>query len=202
MMASEEPDQAVLVLRLAGPLQSWGRHSTFHRHDTHSEPTKSGVIGLLAAAAGRPREADITDLCDLRLGVRADQPGSLLRDYHTVSDYRGRPLPTATRTATCAPRMAGRSARTMATATTASSGMTPRSIPTPVAPATLPAIPAAPSSEHCAATERGERGAPAAPGAAAPRRRFSLPSGLLGGGALVCPRGFLLARAATIESLH
>ncbi|HEX7660966.1 MAG TPA: type I-E CRISPR-associated protein Cas5/CasD [Pseudonocardiaceae bacterium] len=98
-MASEEPDQAVLVLRLAGPLQSWGRHSTFHRHDTHSEPTKSGVIGLLAAAAGRPREADITDLCDLRLGVRADQPGSLLRDYHTVSDYRGRPLPTATRTA-------------------------------------------------------------------------------------------------------
>ncbi|MEV7782975.1 type I-E CRISPR-associated protein Cas5/CasD [Kitasatospora sp. NPDC088351] len=85
--------QAVLVLRLAGPLQSWGDRSAFNRRDTPPQPTKSGVVGLLAAAAGRPREADITDLVGLRLGVRIDQPGTLLRDYHTVSDYRGRPLP-------------------------------------------------------------------------------------------------------------
>ncbi|MEV7027854.1 type I-E CRISPR-associated protein Cas5/CasD, partial [Kitasatospora sp. NPDC093558] len=52
-------------------------------------------VGLLAAAAGRPREADISDLVGLRLGVRVDQPGTLLRDYHTVNDYRGRPLPQA-----------------------------------------------------------------------------------------------------------
>ncbi|MFG2911477.1 type I-E CRISPR-associated protein Cas5/CasD [Kitasatospora sp. NPDC048298] len=90
-----DEEQAVLVLRLAGPLQSWGDRSAFNRRDSRPQPTKSGVIGLLAAAAGRPREADIKDLVGLRLGVRIDQPGTLLRDYHTVSDYRGRPLPQA-----------------------------------------------------------------------------------------------------------
>ncbi|MFJ5924639.1 type I-E CRISPR-associated protein Cas5/CasD [Kitasatospora sp. NPDC092948] len=88
-------EQAVLVLRLAGPLQSWGDRSAFNRRDTRPQPTKSGVVGLLAAAEGRPREADLADLVGLRLGVRVDQPGTLLRDYHTVSDYRGRPLPQA-----------------------------------------------------------------------------------------------------------
>src|SRR5437016_3301790 len=87
--------QTVLVLRLAGALQSWGDRSSFNRRDTRPEPTKSGVIGLLAAAAGRPREQPLGDLLDLQLGVRVDQPGTLLRDYHTVSDYRGRPLPQA-----------------------------------------------------------------------------------------------------------
>jgi CRISPR system Cascade subunit CasD len=95
-MATTEPDDpAVLVLRLAGALQSWGDRSAFNRRETRPEPTKSGVIGLLAAAAGRPREAPLEDLVGLRLGVRVDQPGTLLRDYHTVSDYRGRPLPQA-----------------------------------------------------------------------------------------------------------
>lgn len=81
-----------LVLRLAGPLQSWGSRSQFNRRETDTQPTKSGVIGLLAAAEGRRREDPIVDLVGLRFGVRADQPGSLLRDYHTVSDYRGGPL--------------------------------------------------------------------------------------------------------------
>ncbi|WP_328952750.1 type I-E CRISPR-associated protein Cas5/CasD [Kitasatospora purpeofusca] len=93
--ARQDEEQTVLVLRLAGPLQSWGDRSAFNRRDSRPRPTKSGVVGLLAAAAGRPREADITDLVGLRLGVRIDQPGTLLRDYHTVSDYRGRPLPQA-----------------------------------------------------------------------------------------------------------
>ncbi|MFJ9458543.1 type I-E CRISPR-associated protein Cas5/CasD [Kitasatospora sp. NPDC101447] len=93
--AAQHEEQAVLVLRLAGPLQSWGDHSAFNRRDSRPQPTKSGIVGLLAAAAGRPREADISDLVGLRLGVRVDQPGTLLRDYHTVSDYRGRPLPQA-----------------------------------------------------------------------------------------------------------
>ncbi|MGX1778161.1 type I-E CRISPR-associated protein Cas5/CasD [Nocardia brasiliensis] len=84
-----------LVLRLAGPLQSWGRQSRFNRRDTAAEPTKSGIVGLLAAAIGRARGADITDLVALRTGVRTDEPGILLRDFHTVSDYRGHPLPTA-----------------------------------------------------------------------------------------------------------
>lgn len=84
--------QAVLLLRLAGPLQSWGTHSQYNRRDTASEPTKSGLVGLLAAAQGRERGAPIDDLAALRLGVRVDQPGSLLRDYHTAADYRVLPL--------------------------------------------------------------------------------------------------------------
>ncbi|WP_028193623.1 type I-E CRISPR-associated protein Cas5/CasD [Salinispora pacifica] len=85
-----------LVLRLAGPLQSWGGHSQFNRRDTQAEPTKSGIIGLLAAAQGRRRHDPIEDLLGLSFGVRTDQPGSMLRDYHTVSDLRGRPLLSAT----------------------------------------------------------------------------------------------------------
>ncbi|MFV2022417.1 type I-E CRISPR-associated protein Cas5/CasD [Micromonospora sp. LOL_023] len=84
-----------LVLRLAGPLQSWGGHSQFNRRDTRAEPTKSGIVGLLAAAQGRRRQDPIEDLLRLSFGVRVDQPGSILRDYHTVSDLRGRPLPSA-----------------------------------------------------------------------------------------------------------
>ncbi|MFI6785541.1 type I-E CRISPR-associated protein Cas5/CasD [Micromonospora sp. NPDC050276] len=81
-----------LVLRLAGPLQSWGGRGQFNRRDTLDEPTKSGILGLLAAAQGLRRQEPIEKLLSLSLGVRTDQPGSLLRDYHTVSDYRGRPL--------------------------------------------------------------------------------------------------------------
>ncbi|MFE6775667.1 type I-E CRISPR-associated protein Cas5/CasD [Streptomyces sp. NPDC057702] len=84
---------AVLLLRLAGPLQAWGSKVALNRRETHSEPTKSGVIGLLAAATGRDRDEPLGELLDLRLGVRVDVAGSLLRDYHIISDYRGRPLP-------------------------------------------------------------------------------------------------------------
>lgn len=84
--------EAVLLLRLAGPLQSWGSASAFNRRETRPEPTKSGVIGLLAAAAGHARQDPLDELLPLRLGVRVDQAGTLLRDYHTVSDLHGRPL--------------------------------------------------------------------------------------------------------------
>ena len=96
-MTSEPSDFSgwCLVLRLAGPLQSWGGHSQFNRRDTRAEPTKSGIVGLLAAAQGRRRHDPIEDLLRLSFGVRVDQPGSILRDYHTVSDLRGRPLPSA-----------------------------------------------------------------------------------------------------------
>ncbi|QKW06327.1 type I-E CRISPR-associated protein Cas5/CasD [Streptomyces sp. NA04227] len=88
-------DRAVLVLRLAGPLQSWGAQGAFNVRETKSEPTKSGVLGLLAAALGLPREAPLDELLALRMGVRTDVPGTLLRDYHVASDFRGRPLPQA-----------------------------------------------------------------------------------------------------------
>ncbi|MFF4900460.1 type I-E CRISPR-associated protein Cas5/CasD [Streptomyces sp. NPDC001068] len=76
----------VLALRLAGPLQSWGASSRFTRRTTESAPTKSGVIGLLAAAAGIDRDDDtaLAPLAALRFGARIDQPGTRIRDFHTA----------------------------------------------------------------------------------------------------------------------
>lgn len=76
----------VLALRLAGPLQSWGASSRFVRRTTESAPTKSGVIGLLASAAGMERGDDtgLAPLAALRFGVRIDQPGTRIRDFHTA----------------------------------------------------------------------------------------------------------------------
>lgn len=74
----------VLLLRLVGPLQSWGVQSRFSVRDTGLEPSKSGVIGLLCAALGRPRHAAVDDLAALRMGVRVDQEGRLRYDFHTA----------------------------------------------------------------------------------------------------------------------
>ncbi|MFY7069270.1 type I-E CRISPR-associated protein Cas5/CasD [Nocardiopsis changdeensis] len=75
---------SVLPLVLAGPLQSWGSASRFARRTTENAPTKSGVVGLLAAALGRERTEDLSDLAALRFGVRIDQPGVRVRDYQTA----------------------------------------------------------------------------------------------------------------------
>lgn len=70
-----------LLLRLAAPMQSWGVKSKFDRRMTNLEPSKSGIIGLIAAAMGRGREESIEDLCLFKLGVRIDQPGTLEKDF-------------------------------------------------------------------------------------------------------------------------
>ena len=43
---------SILLLRLAGPMQSWGTQSRFLVRDTGMEPSKSGVIGLLSPLWG------------------------------------------------------------------------------------------------------------------------------------------------------
>lgn len=75
-----------LLLRLEGPMQSWGTTSRFDQRDTGKEPSKSGVIGLLAAALGYDREnwKNVEPLTRLRMGVRHDRPGVLKRDYQTA----------------------------------------------------------------------------------------------------------------------
>ncbi len=73
-----------LLLRLAGPMQSWGTQSAFVNRDTGLEPSKSGAIGLLCAALGRARDAGIDDLAALTFGVRVDREGRMLRDFHTA----------------------------------------------------------------------------------------------------------------------
>lgn len=77
---------STLLLRLVGPMQSWGTTSRFNQRDTGKEPSKSGVIGLLAAAMGIDRENwdDLRPLTQLSMGVRHDRPGVPMRDYQTA----------------------------------------------------------------------------------------------------------------------
>ena len=79
---------SVLLLRLAAPMQAWGARSRFTVRETETAPTKSGILGMLAAAAGRRRTDPIEDLLTLRFGVRKDQPGRVIRDYHTAHPAR------------------------------------------------------------------------------------------------------------------
>lgn len=75
-----------LLLRLAGPLQSWGTRSRFDERDTDLEPSKSGVLGLVCAALGRDRAEPVDDLAALAFGVRVDRPGALRYDYQTARE--------------------------------------------------------------------------------------------------------------------
>ena len=84
---------SVLLMRLAGPMQAWGTQSRFSVRDTGLEPSKSGVVGLLCAALGKPRHETpgdgfptLADLARLRMAVRVDRPGTMLTDYHTAQD--------------------------------------------------------------------------------------------------------------------
>lgn len=81
--------QSILLLRLEGPIQSWGTRSCWDVRDTGLEPTKSGVIGLLGCAIGLPRKDRMLEELDrlLLFGVRVDRPGIIVSDYHTVTGY-------------------------------------------------------------------------------------------------------------------
>ena len=84
----------LLLLRLEGPLQSWGGRSRWDVRDTEAEPTKSGLVGLLGCALGYGRgDVRLVEELDagLRLGVRTEAPGRILEDYQTITDF----LPTA-----------------------------------------------------------------------------------------------------------
>lgn len=83
----------IIALYLDAPLQSWGYQSRFDRRTTHSSPTKSAVLGMIAAAMGIGR-SDTKALLKLRsitmttlvLAPEKDNPycGSRLTDFHTV----------------------------------------------------------------------------------------------------------------------
>jgi CRISPR system Cascade subunit CasD len=74
------------MLRLEGPMQSWGYRSRFDYRDTALEPTRSGVIGLICAAMGIARGEPISQFDAIRMGVRVDREGRPERDYHTALD--------------------------------------------------------------------------------------------------------------------
>lgn len=76
-----------LLLRLAGPIQSWGTSSRFQLRRTDHYPSKSGVLGMLLCAMGIRREDSIPALEPLNrllMGVRVDRCGTIGWDYHTA----------------------------------------------------------------------------------------------------------------------
>ncbi len=75
-----------LLLRFAGPAQSWGGPSLFvDRIGTELVPTRSGTLGLLAACLGAPRGGSPAWLDGTRVTVRVDRAGEPGEDYHTVN---------------------------------------------------------------------------------------------------------------------
>lgn len=79
-----------ILLKLAGPLQSWGTRANFEIRHTDYYPSKSAVLGLLLGAMGIRRE-DTSETIDvfnaLDFAIRVEQPGELLKDYHIARSY-------------------------------------------------------------------------------------------------------------------
>ena len=83
-MSSNPP---LLLLRLEGPLQSWGLRARWDVRDSGDEPSKSGVIGLLGCAfgftRGDPRLAELDR--ETHLGIRAEREGTPMVDFQTIT---------------------------------------------------------------------------------------------------------------------
>ncbi|MDR3568587.1 MAG: type I-E CRISPR-associated protein Cas5/CasD [Syntrophobacteraceae bacterium] len=76
-----------LIFRLYGPLAAWGDIAVGEYRPSFAHPSKSAIIGLLAAALGirrdeAERQKTLTEACTF--AVRVDAMGTLLRDYHTI----------------------------------------------------------------------------------------------------------------------
>lgn len=77
-----------IILRLEGPLQSWGEKSFWDERDTSKYPTKSGIAGLLSCCLGYKKKSnEIARLFDsISVSVRVDDGGSIIKDYQTIAD--------------------------------------------------------------------------------------------------------------------
>jgi len=75
-------------------MQSWGLDSRFDHRDTGLEPSKSGVLGLVCAALGKPRDdqpgdwPSLAELSSLKMGVRVLREGALRIEYQTAGGGR------------------------------------------------------------------------------------------------------------------
>jgi CRISPR system Cascade subunit CasD len=81
-----------LAFLIDAPLQSWGASSKFQRRDTESWPTKSALVGVLAAALGIDKNAQDEDarvaplaaLCFSVFRWPKCAPVTRLADFHTI----------------------------------------------------------------------------------------------------------------------
>ena len=85
-----EERNTILVLRLEGPLQSWGENAKWDFRDSSTMPTKSGIVGLLGCAMGEERGSQVlVELAkSITVAVRADRPGVKFVDFQTVKTDR------------------------------------------------------------------------------------------------------------------
>lgn len=84
----------LIRLVLQAPLQSWGERSRWDSRDTAAMPTKSALIGLLGCCLGIPRgDPELLELNrQLHVAVRADRPGRVMTDFHTVQAPKGQKI--------------------------------------------------------------------------------------------------------------
>lgn len=84
-----------IILKFSGPLQSWGTRSHFEIRHTDPYPSKSAVIGMIAAALGykRGEDAKIQKLNELDYAVRMDQAGQIIEDFQNAHKYKNTPDP-------------------------------------------------------------------------------------------------------------
>lgn len=76
-----------LLLRLYGPLASWGEIAVGESRHSAVHPSRSALLGLLGAALGIERHDDVSQQSlaqGYRFGIKLECIGSPLRDYHTV----------------------------------------------------------------------------------------------------------------------
>ncbi len=79
-------NRAYLLFRLYGPLASFGDTAVGEYRPTYDRPSKSAVLGLVAAALGiRRDEIGVHESLERQLGfgVRVESAGMLMRDFHT-----------------------------------------------------------------------------------------------------------------------
>lgn len=76
-----------LIFRLYGPMAAWGDIAVGEVRPSFAHPSKSAVLGLIAAALGisRDEESQHRQLADgYGFAVRVDRIGTPLSDYHTA----------------------------------------------------------------------------------------------------------------------
>jgi len=80
-----------LILKLQGPMQSWGKDSFEGLRSSELFPGRSALLGLLGACLGveRTDQQRLQDLASsVSFAVRVDKQGQKMTDYHTVKDAR------------------------------------------------------------------------------------------------------------------
>lgn len=79
-----------LTIRLAAPLQSYGNEATFNLRTSFQYPSKSAVLGMIAAGLGYRREDNqkLQALNKLKYAVRVEQSGHMMTEFQTVEYHK------------------------------------------------------------------------------------------------------------------